>query len=73
MYTISIEKECSCFKKENTELPGPFQTLAEAEMAAFRLTNHMNATWCKKHRFFVTQDENQLMIRLELSCPSEPV
>lgn len=72
MYSISIEKECGCFKKEEIKLPPPAKTLEQAEMAAFKLANHMNATWCKKHRFYVTQDEGSLTIRVEQTCPHEP-
>ncbi|WP_457595706.1 hypothetical protein [Hydrogenimonas sp.] len=72
MYTIDIEKRCSCVKKdENLTLPLQFEDKKEAEFQALRLANHMNANYCKKHRFFVTEEGEKLTIRVELACPNE--
>ena len=72
MYTIDIEKRCSCVKKdENLTLPLTFETREEAELKALKLVNHMNANYCKKHRFYVTEEGEKLTIRVELSCPQE--
>jgi len=42
-----------------------------AELAALKLINHMNANYCKKHRFYVTEEGEKLTIRVELACPKE--
>ena len=71
MYTIDIEKRCGCVKKdENLVLPQTFEKKEEAELAALRLINHMNANYCKKHRFYVDEEGEKLTIRVELSCPN---
>ena len=67
MYTIDIEKRCGCFKRDDIELPRNFEEAKEAEYEALKLANHMNANYCKKHRFFVTEEENKLTIQVELS------
>ena len=70
MYTIDIEKRCSCVKKEtDLTLPLSFNDKHEAEFAALRLINHMNANYCKKHRFFVEEEGEKLTIRVERACP----
>jgi len=72
MYTIDIEKRCSCVRKdENLVLPQRFEKREDAELAALKLVNHMNANYCKKHRFYVTEEGEKLTIRVELSCPQE--
>jgi len=72
VYTIEIEKRCSCVKKdEELTLPLAFDSKEEAELKALKLINHMNANYCKKHRFFVTEEGEKLTIRVELACPKE--
>ncbi len=72
MYTVDIEKRCGCVKKdEDLVLPQSFQNKEQAEFAALKLANHMNANYCKKHRFYVTEEGEKLTIRVELSCPKE--
>ena len=72
MYTIDIEKRCSCVRKdESLALPQSIENKSEAELTALKLVNHMNANYCKKHRFYVTEEGEKLTIRVELSCPKE--
>ena len=72
MYTIDIEKRCSCVRKdESLVLPQRMEDKSEAELTALKLVNHMNANYCKKHRFYVTEEGEKLTIRVELSCPKE--
>ncbi len=77
MYRIEMDKMCGCAKKD-TELKSrwldkEYATKEEAELEALRLANHANATWCKKHRFFAYEDEENSIIKIavELSCPKE--
>ena len=75
MFTLSLEKKCGCAKKDETldaKLAQTFQTKEEAEFAALKIVNHMNASWCKKHRFYVNEEGNTMQIMMELSCPNEP-
>jgi hypothetical protein len=70
MYTVDIEKRCGCVKKdESLELPQRYSSKEEAELAALRLANHMNATYCKKHRFYAVEEGKTITIMVELSCP----
>ena len=74
MFTIDIEKRCSCVRKDDAlTLPQHFPTREKAAFEALRLANHMNANYCKKHRFFVTEEGEKLTIRVELACPQEIV
>ncbi|WP_457560460.1 hypothetical protein [Caminibacter sp.] len=71
MYVVDIEKRCGCVKKDSSlELPKTFEDKKEAEFEALKLANYMNANYCKKHRFFVNEEDNKFMIYVELSCPS---
>jgi hypothetical protein len=54
MYTVDIAKRCGCVKKDDSvKLPKIFEDRKEAEFEALKLANHMNANYCKKHRFYV--------------------
>ena len=69
MYKIDIEKKCGCVKKSGIEFPKTFEDKEEAEFEALKLANHMNANFCKKHRFFVNEEGDTFKIYVELSCP----
>jgi hypothetical protein len=51
MYTIEIEKECSCFKKSNYENPMTFETREDMYNKARVLECLMNQQFCMKHFF----------------------
>jgi hypothetical protein len=51
MYTIRIEKECSCFKKSNIENNMTFETKEDALAKARVLECIMNQDFCHKHYF----------------------
>lgn len=75
MYRLSLEKKCGCAKKDPTldeKLAQTFNDKKEAEFAALKLVNHMNASWCKKHRFYVNEEGEEMQIIMEMSCPNEP-
>jgi len=69
MYKIDIEKQCGCVKKSGLKFPQTFENKKEAECEALKLVNHMNANFCKKHRFFVNEEGDTFKIYVELSCP----
>jgi len=78
MYRIELDKMCRCARgeeqlvKEHTSRE--FKTKEEAELEALRLANHANANWCKKHRFYAYEEEENptiVKIAVELSCPKE--
>ncbi|MEO1927761.1 MAG: hypothetical protein ABGX26_03650 [Nautiliaceae bacterium] len=70
MFKVDIEKQCGCVKRSGLEFPKTFETKEEAEFEALKLANHMNANFCKKHRFFVNEEGDTFKIYVELSCPS---
>lgn len=75
MYKIVMDKMCGCAKKDEKLkdwLDKTYASKEEAEFEALRLANHANANWCKKHRFYaVEEDNNTLRVMVELSCPKE--
>lgn len=71
MYVVDIEKRCGCFKRDEIDLPKNFEDSKEAECEALKLANHMNANYCKKHRFFVTKEDNNFIIMVELASSED--
>jgi hypothetical protein len=55
MFTISIEKECGCFKKSGMENHQKFSDKDAALMEAMRLADEMNETCCQKHTFRIVE------------------
>jgi len=51
MYTIEIEKECSCFKKSGLEKVMSFETREDMYNKARVLECRMNQEFCMKHYF----------------------
>ena len=69
-----LEKKCGCAKKDpktDEVLAKKFANIEDAELEALKFANHANALWCKKHRFYATEEDNELVINMELSCPKE--
>lgn len=66
-YTVTIEKECGCFKKSGIELPKTFENAQEAENEANDLASDMNATFCHKHSFSVKKEENGYVIGVTMA------
>ena len=69
-YIVDIEKHCGCVKKSGMQFPKSFDTREKAEYEALELANVMNATFCKKHRFFVNKEDNKFIIMVEMACPN---
>ena len=71
-FIVDIEKRCSCVKKdEDLTIPLEFEDESEAELKALKIANHMNANYCKKHRFFVIKEDNKFIIQVELATMKE--
>ena len=62
MYTIEIEKECSCFKKSGMENNLTFETREEAHMKAKVLECRMNQEFCFKHFFEAVDYGDKIVI-----------
>ena len=61
MYTIEIEKECSCFKKSGMEKSMTFETREDMINKARVLECLMNQNFCMTH-FFEAVDYNDKII-----------
>ena len=61
MYTIEMEKECSCFKKSNNESTLSFETREDMINRARVLECLMNQQFCMKH-FFEAVDYGEKII-----------
>jgi hypothetical protein len=61
MYTIEIEKECSCFKKSGLEKVMTFDTREDMYNKARVLECRMNQEFCMKH-FFEAVDYGEKIV-----------
>lgn len=62
MYTVVMEKECSCFKKSDYNNNATFDTQQEAYRYANILAELMNEEFCKKHEFYAQPGENDTFV-----------
>jgi hypothetical protein len=66
VYTIEIEKECSCFKKSGLENNLTFESKEEAHMKAKVLECRMNQEFCFKHFFEAVDYGDKIVIHSSL-------
>jgi len=71
MYTIRIEKECSCFKKSGFENNTTFETKEEAIARARVMECRMNQEFCFKHYFDAVDMGNEIVIHSTLRPEDE--
>ncbi len=64
MFTVSIEKECSCFKRSNYKALQSSKTEEEASEVAHSMAKEMTRDFCKEHGFAVIKEENNFLIIL---------
>lgn len=62
MYTIEIEKECSCFKKSGLEKVMTFDTREDMYNKARVLECRMNQEFCMKHFFEAVDYGDKIVI-----------
>jgi hypothetical protein len=65
MYTIEIEKECSCFKKSGLENNMTFDTREDMYNKARVLECRMNQEFCMKHFFEAVDYGDKIIIHSE--------
>lgn len=51
MYTVTMEKECSCFKKSDYKAEESFEYQKDAYNYANTIIEFMNEDFCKTHSF----------------------
>ncbi len=62
MFTINITNECGCFKKSDYTNGMKFESKDDALLQGQLMTNHMNAKFCGKHDFELSEDGNNFTI-----------
>ena len=67
MFTINVEKECGCFKKSGHDAEVSFDNKDDALLHANERKNHMNDKWCGKHNFFVEEEGEHLVIKMNMA------
>lgn len=66
MFTITVEKECGCFKKSAFENNKTFESKDDALLQAQIMTNHMNDKFCQKHEFTLREDGKTFNIGVDM-------
>lgn len=64
MYTITVDKECGCFKRSAYENNMQFSSKDDALMQASLMVNHMNTKFCGKHGFELSENGDTFQITL---------
>ena len=64
MFTISVDKECGCFKKSDLENNTTESSKDDALLKAQYMVNYMNDEFCKKHDFTLREDGNSFTISM---------
>lgn len=67
MYTVTMEKECGCFKRSDYASTQSFDTKDAALLEAQQMAEEMNETFCQKHTFSVREEGNNFIISLALA------
>ena len=66
MYTIEIEKECSCFKKSGFENNLTFETREDMINKARVMECRMNQEFCMKHFFEAVDYKDKIVIHVSV-------
>jgi len=64
MYTVSLEKECTCFKRSKFKSEQVFETEEQAFEVATSMAKEMTRDFCKNHAFSVIKEDNDFLILL---------
>lgn len=62
MFTISVDKECGCFKKSDYTNNTTVESKDDALIEAQSMVNHMNTNFCQKHDFTLREEGNNFVI-----------
>ena len=65
MFTLTVEKECGCFKKSDIKNNKKFDNKDDALIEALNLTKMMNQDFCQKHEFRVKEDGDKISIAVD--------
>ncbi len=64
MFTISIDKECGCFKKSDFQNNKSHESKDDALLEAQYMVNYMNNEFCQKHDFTLREEGNKFSISM---------
>lgn len=64
MFTVTIEKECTCFKRSKFEAVQSFESEEEAFKTATKMAKQMTQEFCKHHAFSVIKEDDDFLILL---------
>ena len=67
MFNVRIEKECGCFKRSGMPTIKAFDNKDDALVEANDWADEMNETFCRKHRFVVVEEGNDLLITMAMN------
>lgn len=66
MFTINVEKECGCFKREGYKNNQTFETKEAAMKEAEGMVEDMNETFCQKHVFEIEDNGETITIKMDM-------
>jgi len=69
MFTITVDKECGCFKKSDLENNKNFDNADDALIEAKNMVNFMNKDFCQKHSFQLSENGSDFSIAM--TTPSQ--
>lgn len=64
MFTVAMEKECTCFKRSKYISEQKFETEEEAFEVATQMAKQMTHEFCKNHAFSVIKEEDIFLVLL---------
>jgi hypothetical protein len=67
MFNVRIERECGCFKRSGMPRVKAFDNKDDALVEANDWADEMNETFCRKHRFVVVEEGNDLLITMAMN------
>jgi len=62
---VELTKECGCFTRSGMQRPQSSPSREEARQKAEAMMATIKATFCKRHRFTLEEDEEGFVIRVE--------
>jgi hypothetical protein len=65
MFTVSVEKECGCFKKSGMDNHINISSKDDALSEAVDMSDNMNEDFCGKHSFYVREQGNNFIISMK--------
>ena len=64
MYSILIDKECSCFRKSDLKNNIQINSKDDALIFALKIKDQMNKDFCGKHNFILSEIQNDFIISM---------